>query len=79
MIVVKLVPIQGLLERYACLETLVLGVSQVNLLLLWLIASESGDRNKMSFIGKVSKISSTCVDTIIRTHSPPPLFGEGDS
>ncbi|KAF2570737.1 hypothetical protein F2Q70_00001825 [Brassica cretica] len=58
----KLVPIQGLLERYACLETLVLGVSQVNLRLLWLIASESGDRNKMSFIGKVSKISSTCVD-----------------
>ena len=44
------------------METLVLGVSQVNLRLLWLIASESGDRNKMSFIGKVSKISSTCVD-----------------
>ncbi|KAF3563445.1 hypothetical protein DY000_02017519 [Brassica cretica] len=33
-----LVPIQGLLERYACLETFVLGVSQVNLRLLWLIA-----------------------------------------
>ena len=44
------------------METLVLGVSKVNLRLLWLIASESGDRNKMSFIGKVSKISSTCVD-----------------
>ena len=53
----KLVPIQGLLERYACLETHVLGVYQVNL-----IASESGERNKMIFIGKVSKISSTCVD-----------------
>ncbi|KAF3541013.1 hypothetical protein F2Q69_00023604 [Brassica cretica] len=35
---VRLVPIQGLLESFACLETLVLGVSQVNLRLFWLIA-----------------------------------------
>ncbi|KAH0867579.1 hypothetical protein HID58_074601 [Brassica napus] len=34
-----ILPIQGLLERYACLETLVLGVSQINLRFLWLIAS----------------------------------------
>ncbi|KAH0858728.1 hypothetical protein HID58_086989 [Brassica napus] len=42
-----ILPIQGLLERYACLETLVLGVSQVNLRLLWLIASESGDHGTL--------------------------------
>ena len=66
------------------METLVLGVSLVNLRLLWLIASELGDRNKMSFIGKVSKISSTCVDIpnfvgiYEYTYPLPPPFGEGD-